>query len=165
MPVVIALLNSYSGLAAAATGFVIDKPVLIITGSLVGDEQRRRQSAYRALLHNDGENAYPAGPTLLGWGANPQRMVQVPDDDSLWDPWHSAAKSVPIQGFIKSERNGQTEQQVVLGKRAIAVGETWTFTHRGARYTFRVDGIQEGQAYLSPVLEKESEATEASTKS
>ena len=36
MPVVIALLNSYSGLAAAATGFVIDKPVLIITGSLVG---------------------------------------------------------------------------------------------------------------------------------
>ena len=36
MPVVIALLNSYSGLAAAATGFVIDNNVLIIAGSLVG---------------------------------------------------------------------------------------------------------------------------------
>ncbi len=36
MPVVIALLNSYSGLAAAATGFVIDNNVLIISGSLVG---------------------------------------------------------------------------------------------------------------------------------
>ena len=36
MPVVIALLNSYSGLAAAATGFVIDNTVLIIAGSLVG---------------------------------------------------------------------------------------------------------------------------------
>lgn len=36
MPVVIALLNSYSGLAAAATGFVVDQPVLIISGSLVG---------------------------------------------------------------------------------------------------------------------------------
>ncbi len=36
MPVVIALLNSYSGLAAAATGFVIDSNVLIIAGSLVG---------------------------------------------------------------------------------------------------------------------------------
>ncbi|MDG2208349.1 MAG: NAD(P)(+) transhydrogenase (Re/Si-specific) subunit beta [Pirellulales bacterium] len=36
MPVVIALLNSYSGLAAAATGFVVDNNVLIVAGSLVG---------------------------------------------------------------------------------------------------------------------------------
>jgi len=36
MPVVIALLNSYSGLAACATGFVLENPVLIIAGSLVG---------------------------------------------------------------------------------------------------------------------------------
>ena len=36
MPVIICLLNSYSGLAAAATGFVISNNVLIIAGSLVG---------------------------------------------------------------------------------------------------------------------------------
>ena len=36
MPVVIALLNSYSGLAACAAGFVIENNVLIVAGSLVG---------------------------------------------------------------------------------------------------------------------------------
>ena len=36
MPVVISLLNSYSGMAGAATGFVILNNMLIVTGSLVG---------------------------------------------------------------------------------------------------------------------------------
>jgi NAD(P) transhydrogenase subunit beta len=36
MPVVISLLNSYSGLAGCATGFVLKNNILIVTGSLVG---------------------------------------------------------------------------------------------------------------------------------
>ncbi len=36
MPVVICLLNSYSGLAACAAGFIISNNVLIVSGSLVG---------------------------------------------------------------------------------------------------------------------------------
>jgi NAD(P) transhydrogenase subunit beta len=36
MPVVISLLNSYSGMAACATGFILSNNVLIVAGSLVG---------------------------------------------------------------------------------------------------------------------------------
>ncbi|MEX0826642.1 MAG: NAD(P)(+) transhydrogenase (Re/Si-specific) subunit beta [Acidimicrobiia bacterium] len=71
MPVVIALLNSLSGLAAATTGFVITNSALIISGALVGASgliltKLMTQAMNRSITHvlfgafGTGESAAPA---------------------------------------------------------------------------------------------------------
>ena len=54
------------GAFSAGAGDVL-APAEFVAGSLLSDEQRRRQSIYHKLLPGGGESTYPDRPVLLAW--------------------------------------------------------------------------------------------------
>ncbi|MGH8004242.1 MAG: NAD(P)(+) transhydrogenase (Re/Si-specific) subunit beta [Limisphaerales bacterium] len=66
MPVVISLLNSFTGLAVAATGFALTQPALIISGTLVG-----ASGTFLTLMMCKAMNRSLANVLFAGVGAGP----------------------------------------------------------------------------------------------
>ena len=104
MPVVVSMLNSYSGWAAVGIGFTIQNLALIITGSLVGASgailsyvmcKGMNRSIINVLLGGFGSEAGAAGPA----GAVTDRTVKSGNADDAAFILKNASKVIIVPGY------------------------------------------------------------------
>ncbi len=105
MPVAVSLLNSYSGLAASATGFVLKNNELIIAGALVGASgfiltmimcRGMNRSLMNVLL--GGWESAGAAPAE-GGGSGPKGDVKSVDSEEAAMIFDSASSVVIVPGY------------------------------------------------------------------
>jgi NAD(P) transhydrogenase subunit beta len=109
MPVVISLLNSFTGTAVAMAGFVIDNPVLIIAGALVGASgailtklmaDAMNRSVLNIMIGGFGGGDSVAGP--VGAEGGSVREIGV-DDAAIQLAYASSVIVVPGYGLAVAQ--------------------------------------------------------------
>ncbi|MGI3778459.1 MAG: NAD(P)(+) transhydrogenase (Re/Si-specific) subunit beta [Janthinobacterium lividum] len=104
MPVVVSMLNSYSGWAACGIGFTIENLALIITGALVGASgailsyvmcKGMNRSIFNVLLGGFGTTTAATGPA----GAQGDRAVRSGAADDAAFIMKNASKVIVVPGY------------------------------------------------------------------
>ena len=131
MPVVISLLNSYSGLAACATGFVLGNSGLVISGSLVGASgliltkimcDAMNRSLGNVLFGAFGAAAEPGAAGAGGAGDQGTAKAYTPDDAAIIFGTASSCIVVPGYGMaVAQAQHAVRELSDVLESKGIKV--------------------------------------------
>ena len=102
MPVVISMLNSYSGWAAAATGFMLSNDLLIVTGALVGSSGAILSYIMCRAMNRSFINVIAGGFGTSGpasGGAAVEGEVQTIDIQAMADMLNSAREVMVVPGY------------------------------------------------------------------
>ena len=130
MPVAISLLNSYSGLAASMTGFVLQNNMLIIAGALVG-----ASGIILTLIMCRGMNRSLMNVVLGGWasagaggpaaeGTTPKGDVKSVDAEELAMLLEGASNVIIVPGYgmaVAQAQHAVRDLMNVLEKKSINV--------------------------------------------
>jgi NAD(P) transhydrogenase subunit beta len=131
MPVAVSLLNSYSGLAAAATGFVLENNMLIIAGALVGASgiiltlimcRGMNRSLMNVLL--GGWASAGSAPTGAGDVTSIKGDVKSVDSEELAMIFDAASSVIIIPGYgmaVAQAQHAIRDLMNVLEKKSINV--------------------------------------------
>ena len=100
MPVVVSMLNSYSGWAAAATGFLLGNDLLIVTGALVGSS-----GAILSYIMCRAMNRNFVSVILGGWGGTSGPAMEIDgemvptDPDNVANLLNEAGSVIIVPGY------------------------------------------------------------------
>jgi H+-translocating NAD(P) transhydrogenase subunit beta len=123
MPVVVALLNSFTGIAVAIAGFVIDNEGLIIGGALVGASggiltvlmaQAMNRSVISVMVggFGTGDSGAAAGPAAAGPGASVRRVSA--EDAAIQLAYASKVIIVPGYGLAVAQAQHEAAELAAL---------------------------------------------------